>query len=127
MTRKHLYVVPARTVPAIEYTLPSQEPPAIARRWRRARDLAGLSIGQTKRLSGLDVSRFESGQGAPTSAEASNLCELYEVSWEWVVGLVPEMVDPSELPEFKPGYGDDILTIVAKGRTRKDYGSFNTK
>lgn len=61
-------------------------------RIRRARELAGLTIGQAARRIGwtvVDVSSFETGSATPSEIQLRMFADLYGVNLAWLQGADP--------------------------------------
>lgn len=66
----------------------------------KARENAGLSLGQAARLFGYERLVFERMELAPELPDALTLARMsraYQVNIPWLVGEAPEMVPASEL------------------------------
>lgn len=97
-----------------------------ARRLTVARELAGLTVRQAGRLTGLSVDFVSSLEAAVSDASARDLailCETYCVSVDWMLGRVPELACPSELEGYANKLPEDtqfrLLTILASAREVK--------
>jgi transcriptional regulator with XRE-family HTH domain len=63
--------------------------PIVMNRSRRARENAGLSIGQAARMLGVEIGqlrRVEESDGAYADADPPRLADLYGVNLEWLSG-----------------------------------------
>lgn len=74
----------------------------IGQRLAQARKTAGLSQTQAARLMGLSevastISGWELGRGGLSMEHFMHLCEIYDVSEEWVLTGVNPDFDPAEL------------------------------
>jgi len=104
----------------------------IAVRLKEARRLSGLSQGQVAKMLGLHrpaVSEIEAGNRRVSADELSQLCEIYDVNTNWVLGKSPATADPDdprlelaarELSKLKPEDLNRLLTVIAAMRTGSD-------
>lgn len=106
----------------------------IAARLKEGRKLSGLSQGQVAKMLGLhrpSVSEIEAGNRRVSADELSQLCDIYDVSMDWVLGNSPASVSPNdprlelaarELSKLKPDDLNKLLTVIAAMRTDKNDG-----
>lgn len=104
----------------------------IGARLREARKLAGLSQGQVANMLGLhrpSISEIEAGNRKVSAEELSDLCDIYDVSLDWVLGKTPSAIssdDPRlelaarELSKLNPDDLNRLLQVIAAMRTDKD-------
>ena len=97
----------------------------IGKRLKEARKLAGLSQAQAAHVLGIhrpSISEIESGNRRISAEELSELCEVYDVTPDWVLGRKPETLlvdDPKlqlaarELAKLKPDDLKRLLRLIA--------------
>lgn len=122
---RHLRLLPGR-VPGIGQPAPvvsDRSASAIARRLQLARELAGLSLAQAARIHrGLVawLAAVEAGQLQLSEHEMRCFASVYGCSVDWLIGLVPELASPSEIPPTRLPLSRDeqiqLLTILALGK-----------
>jgi transcriptional regulator with XRE-family HTH domain len=110
----------------------------IGERLKEARKMAGLSQGQVAVMLGLhrpSVSEIEAGNRKVSAQELSKLCEVYDVSLDWVLGRTSGSISPNdprlelaarELSKLKPDDLNRLLHVIAAMRTDKESGEGNT-
>ncbi|WP_022693147.1 helix-turn-helix domain-containing protein [Ponticaulis koreensis] len=103
-------------------------------RLKEARKMAGLSQGQVAKLLGLhrpSVSEIEAGNRRVSADELSQLCDIYDISPDWVLGKSPETISPDdpklelaarELAKLKPDDLSRLLKVIAAMRSSNDTG-----
>ncbi|NRG16903.1 helix-turn-helix transcriptional regulator [Rhizobiales bacterium] len=111
---------------------------SIGVRLKEARKLAGLSQGQVANMLGLhrpSVSEIESGNRRVSAEELHRLCDIYDVSLDWVVGKASGSISPDdprlelaarELSKLNPDDLNRLLHVIAAMRSDKDSGEGNT-
>lgn len=104
----------------------------IGSRLKEARRLAGLSQDQVAKMINIprpSVSEFESGNRRVSADELTSLCEIYDVSTDWVVGNSASTIskdDPRlelaarELSKLKDDDLDRLLKVMAAMRTNDE-------
>jgi transcriptional regulator with XRE-family HTH domain len=98
----------------------------IKNRARRAREGAGLSVGQAAKLLGIDrdaLMRVEEQDDAFLDANRRNMADVYGVSEEWLNGEV-DLRDYAALNQIPGGrelpfHDRDVLAEVLASRPRK--------
>lgn len=107
---------------------------AIAARLKESRKMAGLSQGQVAKLLGLHrpaISEIEAGNRRVSAQELRQLCEIYEVDTNWVLGTKDEMADPDdprlelaarELAKLKPNDLNRLLKLISAMNTSDEVG-----
>ena len=92
---------------------------------REARNMSGLSQGQVAKMLGLHrpaISEIEAGNRRVSAEELHKLCEIYEVSPDWVLGRTSEIADPQdprlelaarELSKLDPDNLNRLLKLIA--------------
>ncbi len=100
----------------------------IALRLKESRKLAGLSQGQVAKILGLhrpSISEIEAGNRRVSADELGQLCDIYDVSLNWVLGNTPESISPDdpklelaarELAKLKPDDLTRLLQVIAAMR-----------
>jgi transcriptional regulator with XRE-family HTH domain len=107
---------------------------AIAARLKESRKMAGLSQGQVAKLLGLHrpaISEIEAGNRRVSAQELHQLCEIYEVDTNWVLGTKDEAADPDdprlelaarELAKLKPNDLNRLLKLISAMNTSNEIG-----
>jgi transcriptional regulator with XRE-family HTH domain len=110
----------------------------IGTRLKEARKLAGLSQGQVATMLGLhrpSISEIEAGNRKVSAEELNRLCEIYDVSLDWVVGKASGSINPDdprlelaarELSKLNPDDLNRLLHVIAAMRSDKENGEGNT-
>lgn len=73
-------------------------------RLKEARIMAGLSQNQVANMIDIprpSVSEIESGNRQVSAVEISRLCDIYDVSVNWVLGNKKDSVDADDNPKLK--------------------------
>lgn len=109
----------------------------ISTKLREARKMAGLSQGQVAQILGLhrpSISEIEAGNRRVSAEELGKLCEVYEVSMDWVLGNTSDAADPAdprlelaarELAKLNPENLDRLMKLIAAMKNDQTGGSRN--
>ncbi|EKU98289.1 putative transcriptional regulator [Leptolyngbya sp. PCC 7375] len=103
----------------------------IAKRIRKAREMAGLSQGQAAKLLGLhrpSITEAEAGNRKVSAEEITKFAELYKVEMSWLLGEGEDQIDPQDsklqlaarkMKKLKPDELDLVLALIASMRGGK--------
>lgn len=114
IVRRHLQLVPDR---------PTPDPSVTPHRLKLGRELAQLTMVRAARLVGMQPGLLESAEAGVLELDRTQLEQLaswYGCSVDWLLGLVPEKADPSEINEVRDGLSpanrDRLLTILGSAK-----------
>lgn len=106
----------------------------IAAKLKESRKMAGLSQGQVAKMLGLhrpSVSEIEAGNRQVSAQELNQLCDIYEVDINWVLGAGSDATDPNdprlelaarELAKLKPDDLNRLLKLISAMSTTEKEG-----
>ena len=109
----------------------------ISAKLREARKMAGLSQGQVAQILGLhrpSISEIEAGNRRVSAEELRKMCEVYEVSMDWVLGKTSDAADPAdpqlelaarELAKLNPENLDRLMKLIAAMKNNQTGGTRN--